>query len=149
MSDYEIVPMGDRIFVEELEPEVSLTKRAAAAGLHVAILAENVPKPTTGVVVAIGDDPLIQSRCKLGDIVSFSHHAGIYQEVEGKTYRCIEGREIISLIRRKAVVVDSPTLQASAELSAAPPQASQPLHQPVLESTSLENLARRREQGLT
>src|SRR5258707_1706398 len=94
MSDYEIVPMGDRIFVEEIEPEVSLVNRARAAGLYAVVTEENVPKPTTGRIVAVGDDPLIQSRCKLGDVVSFSAHAGVYQEVEGKTYRCLEGREI-------------------------------------------------------
>jgi co-chaperonin GroES (HSP10) len=113
MSKY-IIPMGDRIFVEELEPETSLQKRAEASGISIVVLDENIPRPTTGVVVAIGDDPLIQSRCKLGDIVSFSQHAGVYQQVEGKQYRCIEGREIISLIRETpptpAALQDSPGL---------------------------------------
>lgn len=104
-----IVPMGDRIFVEELEPETSLQKRAEASGLHIITLDENVPKPTTGVIVAIGDDPLIQSRCKLGDVVCFSKHAGIMQLVEGKEYRCLEGREIISLIRETPDHSTAPT----------------------------------------
>lgn len=101
-----IVPMGDRIFVEELEPEVSVVKRAQAAGLYAVVAPENEPKATTGIVVAIGDDPLIQSRCRLGDIVSFGWSAGVYQQVEGKQYRCLEGREIISLIRETP---DEPT----------------------------------------
>ena len=94
-----ITPNGARIFVEELEPEVSLVKRAQAAGLHAVVLEENLPKPTSGTVVAIGDDPLVQENYKLGDVVTFSKHAGTYQQVEGKEYRCLEDREVIAKIR--------------------------------------------------
>jgi co-chaperonin GroES (HSP10) len=98
-----IVPMGDRCFVEELPVETSLAKRAENAGIHIVLAEENVPKPTTGRVIAIGDDPFIQSRLQLGDIVSFSKHAGVYQHVQGKQYRCLEGREIISVIRKRPI----------------------------------------------
>jgi co-chaperonin GroES (HSP10) len=106
----EITPMGDRIFVDELEPEVSLVKRAEAVGLSIVVNNENVPRPTTGIVVAVGDDPLIQERCKIGDVVSFASHAGVYQQVSGKQYRCLEGREIISRIRN--VTPQAPPKQA-------------------------------------
>lgn len=96
-----IIPMGDRCFVEELPVETSLAKRAESAGLHIVLGEENIPKPTTGIVIAIGDDPLIQSRLQLGDVVSFSRHAGCEQWVKGVKYRAIEGREIISVIRKR------------------------------------------------
>jgi co-chaperonin GroES (HSP10) len=110
MSDTEeiIIPMGDRCFVEELPVETSLAKRAEGAGLHIVLAEENIPKPTTGIVVAIGDDPLIQSRIQLGDVVSFAKHAGVYQHVRGAQYRCLEGREIISVIRKRPTTPATP-----------------------------------------
>jgi co-chaperonin GroES (HSP10) len=96
------VPIGARCLVEDLEPEVSLVKRAAKAGLHLVIGEENVPKPTSGKVVAVGSDPLIQELVKLGDVVTFARHAGVYQQIEGKEFRCLELREIIMVIKPKA-----------------------------------------------
>jgi co-chaperonin GroES (HSP10) len=122
MSDSEevIIPMGDRCFVEELPVETSLAKRAEGAGLHIVLAEENVPKPTTGRVIAIGDDPLIQSRLQIGDVVSFAKHAGCYQHVQGVQYRCLEGREIISVIRKRPVVSSSQPTQPEPETSLPP-----------------------------
>lgn len=120
-----IVPVGARIFVKELEPETSLEKRAEASGLHLVILDENIPKPTSGIVVAIGNDPLIQEICQLGDTVTFARHAGLIQLVEGAEYRCLELREIIACIKPDSV--DSPTPQEMVKLSEELPQASRPV----------------------
>jgi co-chaperonin GroES (HSP10) len=124
-----IIPMGDRCFVEELPVETSLAKRAEDAGLHIVLAEENIPKPTTGIVVAIGDDPLIQSRIQLGDVVSFAKHAGVYQHVRGAQYRCLEGREIISVIRKRPAApldpqatVTSPVTPSQTTQSVPPPE---------------------------
>lgn len=94
-----IMPIGARCFVIDLEPEIDLRKRAANAGLHVVIAEENVPKPTTGRVVAVGSDPLIQELVRVGDVVGFSRHAGIHRIIEGVEYRCLELREITDVTR--------------------------------------------------
>jgi co-chaperonin GroES (HSP10) len=130
-----IIPMGDRCFVEELPVETSLAKRAEGAGLHIVLAEENIPKPTTGTVVALGDDPLIQERLKIGDVVSFAKHAGCYQHVRGVQYRCLEGREIISVIRKRPVEprVVPPTSLDPATASPNPTQSSPGAAQPELE----------------
>lgn len=94
-----ITPLGSRVFVEDLEPEVSLVKRAEAAGIFAVVMEENVPKPTSGRVVAVGSDPLVQELVKVGDVVTFSRTAGLYQQVREKEYRSLELREIIAVIR--------------------------------------------------
>ena len=99
--EFEILPIGARCFVEEIEPVDEVTARMAAAGLHAVVLDENVPKPTEGRVVAVGSDPLIQELIRVGDVVTFSRHAGSYQMVEGRTYRNLELREITACIRPK------------------------------------------------
>jgi co-chaperonin GroES (HSP10) len=71
----------------------------AAVGLHAVVLDENVPRPTEGRVEAIGDDPFMQERLKIGDTVTFAKHAGIDQLVEGRTYRVLTHNDIISVIR--------------------------------------------------
>jgi len=126
-----IIPMGDRCFVEELPVETSLAKRAENVGLSIVLAEENIPKPTTGIVIALGDDPLIQERLRLGDIVSFARHAGVYQHVKGVQYRCLEGREIISVIRKRPV---PPAPQVSVEPPATTLQSPPAIDQPVPES---------------
>jgi co-chaperonin GroES (HSP10) len=94
-----IMPLGARCFVEEITPIDEVSARAAAAGLHAVILDENVPKPTEGLVIAVGTDPLIQELVHVGDTVTFGKYAGSYQMVEGRTYRNLELRELTAVIR--------------------------------------------------
>lgn len=94
-----LIPIGSRCLVTDLDPEVSLVKRAEAAGLHLVIGEENVPKPTSGKVEAVGSDPLIQELISVGDIVLFARHAGLEVQIEGKAYRSLELREIAHVIK--------------------------------------------------
>jgi chaperonin GroES len=103
-----IMPFGARVFVELIDPVDEVTARAAAARLYVVVMEENLPRPTEGRVVAIGTDPFIQELVQLGDIVTFSKFAGHEQIVEGHTYRVLEDREIIAIIRP-----DPPSTQTS------------------------------------
>lgn len=114
-----IMPFGARVFVEDLEPETSLQKRAEDAGLYIVSLDENIPKPTSGRVIAVGTDPLIQEHVSIGDVVTFARHAGLDQYVEGRRYRSLEMREIIAVIKG---LEGSPTPQVSAELPPTPEQ---------------------------
>jgi len=116
-----ILPAFERCFVKDLEPETSLKKRAEAAGLHVVLAEENLPKPTSGKVVAIGPGELIRELVELDDVVTFSRHAGTFQQVEGVEYRCLEYREILAVIKPDKPMA-SPEVQASEE----PPQQSAP-----------------------
>jgi co-chaperonin GroES (HSP10) len=94
-----IYPIGSRVFVREIAPIDEVTARAQAAGLHVVVLDENLPRPTSGEVTAIGSDPLIQELIQLGDIVFYSKFAGHEMVVEGRVYKSLELREIISVAR--------------------------------------------------
>lgn len=126
-----IMPFGARIFVEDLEPETSLQKRAEDAGLYIVSLDENIPKPTSGRVIAVGTDPLIQEHVSVGDVVTFARHAGLDQYVEGRRYRSLEIREIIAVIKGLAVPV--PTPQASATETPSQPQSGLVTPPPVPE----------------
>jgi co-chaperonin GroES (HSP10) len=94
-----LIPLGARVLVTDLEPEASLVKRGQAAGLHVVVLEENAPKPTSGKVEAVGSDPLIQELIQVGDVVLFSKHAGLEVQIEGKSYRSLELREIAHVVK--------------------------------------------------
>lgn len=91
-------PIGARILVIDVEPIDEVTDRAKRAGLYVVTLEMNKPKPTTGKVVAIGNDPLVQECFKLGQTVFFQKHAGTYIIVEGIQYRSLEMNEVISVM---------------------------------------------------
>ena len=66
---------------------VSLEKRAEQAGLEIVLEQENIPKPTQGRVIALGEDPLLRESVKLGEIVFFHAYAGHDVVLEEKTYR--------------------------------------------------------------
>lgn len=100
-----IIPLGSRVFVDPITPIDSVTARAAAAGLHAVVMEENKPRPTEGIVVAVGSDPMIQELVHVGDTVTFAWHAGYEQQVEGRTLRVLELRELLACIRP-----DPPTL---------------------------------------
>ena len=88
------IPMGARVLVRDIEPVVEEAVRAAAAGIHIVIDKRNLPQPTSGVIVAVGTDPIIQEHYKVGDEVHFSKYAGMAEMIEGKPYRVLEEREI-------------------------------------------------------
>jgi co-chaperonin GroES (HSP10) len=94
-----IIPIGSRVFVRLIPPVFDLEARAAAAGLAIVVDEADIPKPTEGVVVAVGSDPLIQELCAIGDTVLFSKFAGLDVMVEGISYRSIELREIVACIK--------------------------------------------------
>jgi co-chaperonin GroES (HSP10) len=108
-----IVPIGSRIFVEDLEPVDEVSARARAAGLYVVVAEENKPKPSCGRVVALGSDPLIHELIAVGDLAFYGWYAGMEVQVEGKTYRSLELREIISVAKHEeppTLPPDQPTL---------------------------------------
>lgn len=94
-----LIPMGARVLVTDIDPEDSVTKRAAKAGLYAVVLEENNPKPTSGKVEAVGSDPLIQELIQVGDVVLFARHAGLEVLIEDKSYRSLELREIAHVIK--------------------------------------------------
>jgi co-chaperonin GroES (HSP10) len=94
-----LIPIGPRVLVTDLEPEVSIKKRAEAAGIYAVVSEENTPKPTSGKVEAVGSDPLTQELIAIGDIVLFARHAGIMVQIEGREYRSLELREVAHVIK--------------------------------------------------
>jgi co-chaperonin GroES (HSP10) len=94
-----IMPMGARVLVEDIAPVVDVVERAKKVGLVAVVLDENVPPPTSGKVVAVGTDPLAQELVKVGDVVLFGRNSGVGVQVQGRSYRSLELRELISVIR--------------------------------------------------
>lgn len=92
-----LTPFGPRILVKDETPIDDISARAKAAGIHVAVFEENKPKPTTGIIVAIGTDPELHAHLKIGDRVFFSRHSGSHVRVKGEEFRCLEFHEIITV----------------------------------------------------
>ena len=95
-------PVGARLWVELITPEDELQQRAEKAGLKLATYDYNKPRPTTGKVVALGQDPLVHEMIQLGDVVFFSRHAGHEIQLEGRTLRSLELQEITAVVRDDA-----------------------------------------------
>ena len=93
------IPIGARVFVEVYPVKDSVTERYKAAGLHAVTLESNRPMPTSGKIVAVGSDPLVQETLKVGDIVIFQKHAGSEIQIEGRTLRSLDLHEIITVVR--------------------------------------------------
>lgn len=88
-------PQGDHIFIRDITPVDEITARAQAVGIVAIVNEENKPRPTCGMVLKVGPDPLAQELYKEGDIVMFSRHAGHTFNEAGQTYRAIQLHEII------------------------------------------------------
>jgi len=78
-----------------------LAARAEAAGLLAIVDDAHKPRPTTGIVLAIGEDPLAQELYKVGDIVMYSPHAGQGFRSDHEDYRSLELHEIIGVQERQ------------------------------------------------
>ncbi len=89
-----MIPVGSRIYVRDITPQDEITVRAQEAGLHVIIDEAHKPRPTMGIVVAIGEDPYVQELYKVGMILMFSKHAGDTFMESGQQYRILEPHEI-------------------------------------------------------
>jgi len=99
-------PKGARINVRDITPVDEVTARAEAAGIIPVIDDAHKPRPTTGIVLAVGEDPLAQELYKVGDLVMFSPHAGNTFMVEGQQYRNLELHEIINALPRQEGMED-------------------------------------------
>lgn len=98
MSKYG-TPLGPRVLVKPEQPIDQVTKRAQAAGIIAVVEEKNKPRPTSGVIVAVGNDPLLKELgLLLGVKVSFGHLAGSRQWVEGTEYRLLEAQEIAMIL---------------------------------------------------
>lgn len=86
--------VGARVLVKDIEPVDEVQARAKAAGLHMVTYEQNLPKPTEGIVLAVGSDPLVQEEVEVGDHVFFSKFAGHNVYEEGKEFRSLELQEI-------------------------------------------------------
>ena len=96
-------PVGARIWVEDIAAKDDLYERAKAIDVKLAVYEVNVPRPTTGKVVALGKDPLVLETVQLGDTVFFSKHAGHEIQLEGRTLRSLELQEITAVVREEKI----------------------------------------------
>jgi len=92
-------PCAGNIFIREITPIDEVTARAEAAGIHAVVAEEHMPAPTTGIVLKLGEDPLLHERLKPGYIVMFSRYAGSQFTEGGSSYRHIEYQHVIGFRR--------------------------------------------------
>jgi co-chaperonin GroES (HSP10) len=97
-----LMPLGARVLVKDDVPLDDLSARAEKAGLYVATFEHNIPKPTTGIVVAVGSDPEVQRLITVGDRVFFGKHCGIITTLEGEDYRSLEFHELSSVLKAES-----------------------------------------------
>jgi len=90
-------PCGARLFVRDITPIDEVTARAEKVGLAVVVAEENKPKPTMGIVLKVGEDPLAQELYEEGQLVMFSRYAGNTFMEAGEQYRSLELHEIIGV----------------------------------------------------
>ncbi len=95
----EIYPVGARCWVKEVAPVDEIQQWSRRTGLVAVQLDSATPRPTTGYVVAVGNDPLLQEMLKVGDLVFYGKYAGEHVQVKGETYRCLGMHEITSIAR--------------------------------------------------
>jgi co-chaperonin GroES (HSP10) len=110
-----LMPLGARVMVEDITPLDDISARAEKAVIHAVVFEHNVPKPTTGKVIAVGSDPEVQRLIKVGDTVFFAKHGGIMTQVEGKTYRTLEFHEITSVLKEEEDENTEPETKAVSE----------------------------------
>lgn len=102
--------IGARVLVKDITPIDELSARAKASGLHIVAYEQNIPKPTEGIVLAIGSDPLVQEEVQIGDHIFFSKFAGHNVYEEGKEFRSVELQEITRVKSRSFYGwIDPPT----------------------------------------
>lgn len=92
-------PCHGQIFVREITPVDEVTARAEAAGLHAVVSEDHMPPPTTGIILKMGEDPLLHEKLKPGYIVMFSRYAGSLFTEGGSSYRHIEYHNVIGFRR--------------------------------------------------
>lgn len=89
-------PLGDRVIVKQDEAEAT-----TASGLYIASGAKE--KPTTGVVLAVGEGRLTEDGKRLpmpvaeGDRVVYSKFGGTEIEVEGETYILLRADDLYAV----------------------------------------------------
>lgn len=95
----EVYPVGARCWVEEIQPVDEYQEFTNRTGIHLVQLETQTPRPTTGKVVAVGNDSYLNELVRVGDIVFFGKYAGEYVTVKGVQYRCLEVQDIKSVAR--------------------------------------------------
>jgi hypothetical protein len=92
-------PCGGQIFVREITPVDEVTARAEAAGLHAVVSDDHIPPKTTGIILKLGEDPLLHEKLRVGYIVMFSRFAGSQFTEAGNSYRHIQYQHVIGFRR--------------------------------------------------
>ena len=89
-------PLGDRIVLKAQEEEQTV------GGIVLASNAKN--KPTTGVVVAVGqgrtldNGQVVAVAVKEGDKVLFDKYAGNEAEYDGETYLVVHDKDLVAVV---------------------------------------------------
>lgn len=95
----ELNPIGARIWVEDIIPVDEMQEFSKRTGIALVQYEDKAPRPTTGWVFKVGNDPMIQEMCQPGDVVFWERYAGTGIVIEGKQYRVLGIHEITTVAR--------------------------------------------------
>lgn len=113
-------PLGARLLVEPLVTTLSLEERAKNAGLEIVVEHDNRPRPTQGIVIALGPDSLMREQIKEGDTVFFAPYAGSNVTLLGKEYRQLEYPEITGVMTMEEPLAMEESMAMTESLEAPP-----------------------------
>ena len=92
-----LTPLGPRLVVIPIESTSVEVKQLEQSGL---VLPEKYadkykPRPSTGTVVAVSEDPVTSALVRVGDIVLFALHSGTPITIQGQDLIILEDRDIL------------------------------------------------------
>ncbi len=89
-----IKPIGARVFVRQIIPIDPVTKQWNESGLTLIQDEKRLPPATMGLVIRVGNDPMIEEMVRPGDVISYGRHDGSTFMENGQEYRDIGLHEI-------------------------------------------------------
>lgn len=91
--------VGSRVTIREIQTSLSLVERGKLSNLTVVTDERNVPMPTEGIIVSVGQDPLLADEgLIIGAHVFFGKYAGTKVYWEGEEFRTLGFSEVINVI---------------------------------------------------
>jgi chaperonin GroES len=98
-----LTPLGPRLVVVPIESDSVEVKQLEKSGL---VLPEKYadkykPRPSTGTVVAVSEDPVTSALVRVGDIVLFALHSGTPITVQGQDLIILEDRDILGKLEEE------------------------------------------------
>lgn len=95
--------LGNRVLVDPVTPMTDLDRleRGGLLAIPQAVKKEHTPRPSTGIVLAVGPEVAQEghSALRVGEMVMFSKWGGMSFQIEDKPYLVLEAAEIVCTLQ--------------------------------------------------